>query len=325
MSKKKHHALAVEPESLGMPFTGADSHAHLDMRHFGSDFDAVLERAARAGVATIGNVFLSVAAWEAGRERFTRLAKQSEQAKKTEDAQGADYTVPCPVTSPATSLITRPITSPTTRQITSPTTWPDVFFLLGTHPTDAMQYSPDERAGMTRAFASDSRLRAVGEIGLDFYWKECPKETQIPVFIDQLHFARDRNLPVVIHSRDAFEETLTVLREQGFCGYPVLWHCFGGDIGQVARIVEAGWYVSIPGPVTFPANDALRQALTAIPPDKLLVETDCPYLAPMPYRGKRNEPAYTVFTAAKIAEALGEDPAALWTRCGDNARRFFKV
>lgn len=275
MGKKKHHGPAVSPESLNMPLAGVDSHAHLDLRHFGEDVEEVLDRAKRAGVANIGNVFLSVAAWEEGRGRF------------------AEH--------------------------------PGVFFLLGVHPTDAVNYTPEERAAMARAFTLDARLRAVGEIGLDFYWKDCPKEVQIPAFIDQLHFARDRKLPVVIHSRDAFDETLDILRDQGFYGYPVLWHCFGGDIDQVRRLVEAGWHISVPGPVTFPANEALREAVTAIPADKLLVETDCPYLSPMPYRGKRNEPAYTVFTAAKIAEVLGEDAASLWTRCGDNARRFFNI
>lgn len=275
MGKKKHDSPAVLPESLGMPLTGVDTHAHIDLRHFGEDVETVLERAERAGVANIGNVFLGVAAWEAGKQRF------------------AEH--------------------------------PGVFFLLGIHPTDATRYTPEERAGMAGAFASDTRLKAVGEIGLDFYWKDCPKEVQIPAFIDQLHFARDRKLPVVIHSRDAFEETLDILRDQGFYGYPVLWHCFGGDIAQVRRLVEAGWHISVPGPVTFPSNGALREAVAAIPADKLLVETDCPYLSPLPYRGKRNEPAYAVFTAAKIAEVLGEEPAALWTRCGDNARRFFNV
>ena len=275
MSKKKHHNVpAVDPASLGMPLTGADSHAHLDMRHFTpEEVDAVLGRAKAAGVATVGNVFLSVAAWEEGRTRF------------------AEH--------------------------------PGVFFILGTHPTDATQYAPAERKGMKRAFGEDKRLRAVGEIGLDFYWKDCPPDVQIPAFIDQLHLARDLNLPVVIHSRDAFEETVAILRDQGFHGYPLLWHCFGGTRDQARYLVDAGWHLSVPGPVTFPANDELRAALAVIPADRLLTETDCPYLAPMPYRGKRNEPAYTVFTVAAMAEALNVPAADLWTRCGDNARRFF--
>ena len=275
MSKKKHNTPSIAPESLAMPLTGVDSHAHLDLHHFGGDIETVLERAKAAGVARIGNVFLSLEAWEKGRELFA------------------------------------------SRQ--------EVFFLLGIHPTDAMLYSPQVRSGMVSAFAADSRLRAVGEIGLDFYWKDCPPEVQVTAFIDQLYLARDRNLPVVIHCRDAYEDTMRILREQGFHGYPLLWHCFGGTPEQARELVDAGWYISVPGPVTFPANAALREALAVIPRDRLLTETDSPYLAPMPYRGKRNEPAYTVFTVAAMADALEMDAAALWTQCGDNARRFFGI
>lgn len=276
MSKHKHSAPAVAPESLHMPLTGADSHAHLDMRHFeDTEVDAVLERATAAGVANVGNVFLGSKAWEAGKARFANH--------------------------------------------------PGVFFLLGIHPTDAMEYTPAEKDAMIRAFAADSRLRAVGEIGLDFYWKDCPPEVQVPAFIDQLHLARDLKKPVVIHSRDAYGATLKILRDEGFHGYPLLWHCFGGTRDQAQYLVDAGWHISIPGPVTFPANTALREALAVIPKDRLLAETDCPYLAPMPYRGKRNEPAYTVFTVSAMAEALGVDPKELWTQCGNNTRKFFGV
>lgn len=274
MSKKKHTAApAVAPESLGMPLTGVDSHAHLDLSAFGGDIDAVLDRARASGVARIGNVFLSLDAWEQGRKVFAGR--------------------------------------------------PEIFFLLGIHPTDAMGYTPQVRAAMVRAFGEDKRLRAVGEIGLDFYWKDCPPEIQAAAFVDQLHLARDLARPVVIHCRDAYDETMRILREQGFYGYPLLWHCFGGTPDQARELVDAGWHISVPGPVTFPANAGLREALAVIPPDRLLAETDCPYLAPMPYRGKRNEPAYTVFTVAKMAEVLGMDAAALWTRCGENAGRFF--
>ncbi|MCC8194250.1 MAG: TatD family hydrolase [Deltaproteobacteria bacterium] len=276
MSKKKHCEPRIDPASLDMPLTGTDSHAHLDLRHFSDDeVDSVLARAEAAGVATIGNVFLSAAAWETGRERFRNH--------------------------------------------------PGVFFILGVHPTDATDYTPGEREAMICAFAADERLRAVGEIGLDFYWKDCPPDVQIPAFIDQLRLARDLNKPVVIHSRDAHEQTLAILRDEGFHGYPLLWHCFGGTRDQAQYLVDAGWHISVPGPVTYPANAALRDALSVIPPDRLLAETDCPYLTPMPYRGKRNEPAYTVFTVHAMAEALGLPAADLWTRCGENARRFFGV
>ena len=274
MSKKKHDEPRIDPAVLNMPLTGADSHAHLDLRHFQDDeVDALLERAKAAGVATIGNVFLNSTAWEQGRTRFT--------------------------------------------------SHPGVFFILGIHPTDASEYTPTEREALCRAFAADDRIRAVGEIGLDFYWKDCPPDVQIPVFIDQLHLARDIKKPIVIHCRDAYEETIKILRDEGFHGYPLLWHCFGGTRDQAQYLVDAGWHISVPGPVTYPANAPLREALSCIPKDRLLTETDCPYLTPLPYRGKRNEPAYTAFTINIMAEALGMPPEELWTTCGDNARRFF--
>ena len=269
----KQHNAPTDPQSLQLPLVGVDSHAHLDLRHFGEDIPAVLDRARAAGVCRIGNVFLSVDAWRKGRELFCDR--------------------------------------------------PEIFYLLGIHPTDAMHYSPQTRQEIAQAFAADPRLRALGEIGLDFYWKDCPPDIQRAAFIDQLHLARELDRPVVIHCRDAYDETIRILRDEGFHGYPLLWHCFGGDANQAQYLADAGWHLSVPGPVTFPANNALRAALAVIPPDRLLTETDCPYLAPMPYRGKRNEPAYTVFTVSVMAEALGLAPAVLWQRCGDNAKCFF--
>ena len=128
---------------------------------------------------------------------------------------------------------------------------------------------------------------------------------------------------MVIHSRDANDATMDMLEAEGFKGYPLLWHCFGADAALARRIVDNGWHISLPGPVTYKANEALRHAASVIPADRLLLETDCPYLSPEPYRGKRNEPAYLGFTASCVAEARNEDVTTLWTRCGDNAIRFF--
>ncbi len=276
MSKKKHdNGPAVAPESLHLPLGGVDSHAHLDLRHFGQDLEEVLARAERSGVSHIGNVFLSVEAWEKGQELFAAH--------------------------------------------------PNVFFLLGIHPTDGEQCTPEVLDALRAAFLSDPRLKAVGEIGLDYYWKDCPRDAQRAAFTAQLALARELEKPVVIHSRDAYQETLDLLLEQDFSRYPVLWHCFGGNADQARRLVAEGWHISIPGPVSFPANHALREALRHIPLDRMMTETDCPYLAPMPYRGKRNEPAYTAFTVTAMALALGMDPAELWTSCGETARKFFGV
>ena len=202
---------------------------------------------------------------------------------------------------------------------------PEVFFLLGLHPCDGQKCTEENLAAMRDAFATEPRLRAVGEIGLDFYWKDCPKEIQYQAFCDQLHLARAVGLPVVIHCREAEEETLMILEAQGFANYPLLWHCFGKGADMARRIVHNGWHISVPGPVTFKANDSLREAVAVVPADRLLLETDSPYLAPVPWRGKRNEPALTVFTARAVAAARHEDPESLWRICGENARRFFAL
>ncbi len=203
--------------------------------------------------------------------------------------------------------------------------YPEVYFILGIHPTEAAGYTETMETGIRQAVLADARIRAIGEIGLDFYWKDSPPEAQIRVFLRQLALARDLKLPVVIHCREAEKECFELLEGEGFTEYPLLWHCFGGDAVMLERIVRNGWHISVPGTVTFPGNGALRLAVAAAPAERLLVETDCPYLSPMPLRGKRNEPANLGYTIAVMAEARGMTPAELWTQCGDNARRFFGI
>lgn len=280
MTKKKHIARPL-PESLALPFTGMDSHAHLDIENLLPELPALLRRAALAGVAHVGQVFLSPEACTAHRPAF-------------EACTGPDM--------------------------------PAVFFILGIHPCDAMNLTGHTLDAMRTLFADDARLRAVGEIGLDFYWKDCAPFVQEEAFRLQLALARSVQRPVVIHSRDAAARTLEILEAENFAGYPLLWHCFSGEaIALTERILANGWHISVPGPVSYNANADMREALTCIPADRLLLETDTPYLAPEPWRGKRNEPAFTAFTAHAVSVALGRDPAELWTTCGENGRRFFGV
>lgn len=200
---------------------------------------------------------------------------------------------------------------------------PEVFFILGIHPTGALDYTPQRLERMREQFLADERLRAVGEIGLDYYWDDAPPEAQETALRAQLGLARDLERPVVIHSRDAEEETLRILDEEGFAGRPLLWHCFGRGPQFAEALLSRGWHLSIPGPVTYRKNEALQQAVAMIPMDRLLVETDSPYLAPEPWRGKRNHPALSAFTAAKVAEIKGLEPGRVWLQAGENARRFF--
>lgn len=200
---------------------------------------------------------------------------------------------------------------------------PEVFFIVGIHPCDAHKCTDAALLALKEACLSDARVRAIGEIGLDYYWKDCPREIQLDVLGQQLDLARELQKPVVIHCREAEADCLTLLESRGFANYPLLWHCFGGAPEMAKRLIHNGWHISIPGPVTYKANSALREALAVIPEDRLLFETDCPYLSPEPWRGTRNEPAYTVFTVRRMAEELGRSPEKLWQTCGDNARRFF--
>ena len=202
----------------------------------------------------------------------------------------------------------------------------EVFFLMAVHPCEAMKCTGIVMDAMRHAFLNDDHLRAVGETGLDFYWPDCPRLIQEEAFRLHIALAREVGRPVVIHSRDAALSTLRILEDEGAAGWPVLWHCFSGDaVDYLERILSNGWHVSVAGPVSYPANSALRNVLPRIPSDRLLLETDSPYLAPVPWRGKINEPAFSAFTCAAVAEALGEDASVVWARCGANARRFFGI
>jgi TatD DNase family protein len=200
---------------------------------------------------------------------------------------------------------------------------PEVFFLLGVHPCDAGSLAPGDLPAMEAAFRGEPRLRAMGEIGLDYFWDPEAREVQGRVFRDQLALARDLDVPVAIHSRAAEADTLAGLDDLGFRDRPVLWHCFGGGPELLSAIVSRGFWVSVPGPVTYPKNTALAEAVAGLDLSRLLLETDAPYLAPEPWRGKRNEPALTAFTAVRVAQLLGLAPETVWQASGDNARTFF--
>jgi len=205
-------------------------------------------------------------------------------------------------------------------------THPEVSFLMGVHPNDADQLTDEVLNRMRTHFRADERLKGVGEIGLDYYWDDVPHDVQKTAFLKQIHLAREVALPIVIHSRDANQDTADMLEGEGMRNYPLLWHCFGADMDFAQRLVDNGWHISIPGPVTFRKHsDAVQAAVARIPFDRLLVETDCPYLAPEPWRGKRNHSALVVFTAQRIAQIKGRSLEDIWRITGDNARRFFNL
>ena len=192
---------------------------------------------------------------------------------------------------------------------------PGVSVAAGVHPHQAADgESVDELAELI-----DGKVVAIGEIGLDFYRDYAPRDDQRRVFVEQLRLADERGLPVIIHSRAAEEEIAALLED--FAGAVVL-HCFSSP-DLLPAALERGYYVSFAGNVTYPRAQELRDAAGRVPSDRLLAETDCPYLAPQPVRGKTNEPSFVVHTVATLAETRGEDAAELGRQIDANAAAAF--
>jgi TatD DNase family protein len=201
---------------------------------------------------------------------------------------------------------------------------PDVWAAVGIHPHEA---ADADEAALTEIerLASAPRVVAIGETGLDFFRDRSPREAQTRAFTAQVTLARRLGKPVLVHCRDAHAETLALLAADGPLERGGIMHCFSGDVALARRCIELGLLVSLAGPVTYPKPGALPDVARAIPADRLVVETDCPFLPPQPYRGKRNEPAYLAITAARVAELRGEPLADLAGRMSENARALFRL
>jgi len=186
--------------------------------------------------------------------------------------------------------------------------WSGVRFSIGVHPHAAGKFSaePDAAARAVGAAIDVQPLtRGLGEIGLDYHYDFSPRDVQQAVFRRQIGLARERRLPIVIHTREADDDTFGILAEEHAADVPVILHCFTGDRDVARRALDAGYYLSLAGIVTFPRALELQEVARLVPLDRLLVETDSPYLAPPPHRGKRNEPAHVSRVAEVIAELKG--------------------
>ena len=183
---------------------------------------------------------------------------------------------------------------------------PRVRIIVGVHPHNAKDFSADIEERM-RTLAADPRTAAIGEIGLDYHYDYSPRDTQRAVFRRQLELARELDLPAVVHLREAHEDGEAILREVGLPPAGCILHCYNLGTEPLVRFVDLGCYVSFAGPVTFKKADEVREAAAVVPLDRILTETDCPFMAPEPFRGRKNEPAYTVFTAARVAAARAEE------------------
>jgi TatD DNase family protein len=200
---------------------------------------------------------------------------------------------------------------------------PSVFASVGFHPHNANEVAPRSLDALA-SLAKNPRVVAWGEIGLDLFRRHSPPERQKKVFEQQVDMASRLGLPVIIHSRDANDEVLRLLKERKGHGTGVI-HCFSGNYEEAMAFIELGYFISIPGTVTYKNATLTRDVARRVPLEYLLVETDAPFLAPTPFRGKRNEPAYMVHTVSKIAELRNMDVDALAQSTSENAKRVFHI
>ncbi len=195
-----------------------------------------------------------------------------------------------------------------------------IYATIGVHPHDASKATEESFAEL-RELATHPKVLAVGEIGLDYHYDFSPRDVQRTVFQRQLEIAAESGKPIVIHTREAWTDTVAILSEH-WRGAGIM-HCFTGDEAQAREALALGFHLSFAGVLTFPKAESVRAAARLTPDDRLLVETDCPYLAPVPHRGKRNEPAFVVETAKRLAEVRGTTAEAISTLTTANFDRLF--
>ncbi|WP_071458799.1 TatD family hydrolase [Bacillus massilinigeriensis] len=195
---------------------------------------------------------------------------------------------------------------------------------VGWHPVDAVDMKEEDLEWL-RELSAHPKVVALGEMGLDYYWDKSPKEIQQEVFRKQIRLAKEVGLPIIIHNREATSDIVEILREEKASEVGGIMHCFSGSPETAVQCLEMNFYISLGGPVTFKNAKKPKEVAEIVPLDKLLIETDCPYLAPHPYRGKRNEPAYVKLVAEQIAQIKGlsfEEVAEETTR---NAKKVFGI
>jgi len=247
-----------------------DAHLHLDAPAFDGDREAVIARAAAAGVGLMISAGTSVE----GSRRAVALAER----------------------------------------------YPHVWAAVGIHPEVAEDATPAGLEALS-TLARHPRVCAIGEVGLDYYRPRAPREVQIMAFSAQVRLARESGLPVVVHDREAHEDVERILQDEG--ASRVVLHCFSGTPEMALRGAVAGWMISLAGPLTFADSGPLQEVARRVPIGHVLVETDAPYLAPVPFRGRRCEPAFVVHTGRKLASLRGLTEEALGAQVAENARRMF--
>ena len=201
--------------------------------------------------------------------------------------------------------------------------WPFLYAAVGYHPENCGPYRPED-LDVLRELAREPKAVAIGEIGLDYYWEENPpKEHQLRVFRDQMALAQELDMPVIVHDRDAHADSLAVVRE--FPGVRGVFHCYSGSAEMARELVKLGWMISFTGVLTYKNARKAVEAAQAVPLDRLMIETDSPYMAPVPYRGKRNHSGYVRYVCERLAELKGVSFEECARITMENGKRFFGI
>lgn len=199
----------------------------------------------------------------------------------------------------------------------------NVYSMVGIYPSEARTYSDEVEQKMLE-LAKNPKVVAIGEIGLDYYWDKSFIDLQKEVFIKQIKLANRLNLPIVVHDREAHKDCYDIVKEYNQ-GSKVLFHCFSGSVEFMRECVKQGWYIALGGVVTFKNAIKMKEVAKEVPLEKLLLETDAPYLTPVPFRGKENKPAYTKYVAEEIGKLRGVSVEEIIDATTRNAEEFFKI
>lgn len=197
-----------------------------------------------------------------------------------------------------------------------------IYAAVGLHPEDILESDESEIEVIKRVALEEKKVKAIGEIGLDYYWKEVPKEKQLIFFEKQLLLAKELDLPVIVHDREAHEDTLNLIKKYKPKG---VMHCFSGSAEMAKEVLKTGMYIGIGGALTFKNAKKILKVADEVPIEKILLETDCPYMAPVPFRGKRNDSSLIKYVAEKLGEIKGLSEEKVIDICNKNGRKLFEI
>ena len=201
--------------------------------------------------------------------------------------------------------------------------YPFVYAAIGSHPDAADEVNEDVLEQYRTMARASEKVKAIGEIGLDYYYEDIPRQIQMKAFRDQMALAAELDLPVIVHERDAHEDGMSIVRE--FPTVKGVFHCYSGSAEMARQLVNLGWYIGFTGVLTFKNARKAVETAAAIPLDRIVLETDCPYMAPVPFRGKRNDPGYLYLMAEKLAQIRNLQPEEIARITMENGKRLYRI